>query len=55
MVGAVLGPADRPDIRILILKVVVFGATGKAGRAVALTLLAAGHQVTAFGRNLEKI
>ncbi|WP_295453749.1 NAD(P)-binding oxidoreductase, partial [uncultured Thiodictyon sp.] len=30
-------------------------ATGKAGRAVALTLLAAGHQVTAFGRNREKI
>jgi len=37
------------------LKVVVFGATGKAGRAVALTLLAAGHQVTAFGRNREKL
>jgi uncharacterized protein YbjT (DUF2867 family) len=37
------------------LKVVVFGATGKAGRAVALTLLAAGHQVTAFGRNLERL
>ncbi len=33
------------------MKVVVFGATGKAGRAVAMTLLAAGHQVTAFGRN----
>jgi putative NADH-flavin reductase len=51
MVGSVLGPADRPDIRRLISKVVVFGATGKAGRTVALNLLAAGHQVTAFGRN----
>jgi uncharacterized protein YbjT (DUF2867 family) len=48
-------PADRPDIWRHILKVVVFGATGKAGRAVALTLLAAGHQVTAFGRNPEKL
>ena len=37
------------------MKVVVFGATGKAGRAVALTLLAAGHQVTAFGRNPAKL
>jgi len=36
------------------LKVVVFGATGKAGRAVALTLLAAGHQVTAFARDPAK-
>ena len=51
MVGSVLGPADRPDIRRLISKVVVIGATGKAGRTVALNLLAAGHQVTAFGRN----
>ncbi len=37
------------------MKVVVFGATGKAGRAVALTLLAAGHQVTAFGRNRAEL
>ncbi|WP_295389082.1 NAD(P)-dependent oxidoreductase [uncultured Thiodictyon sp.] len=37
------------------MKVVVFGATGKAGRAVALTLLAAGHQVTAFGRERAKL
>ncbi|AFL73975.1 putative NADH-flavin reductase [Thiocystis violascens DSM 198] len=37
------------------MKVVVFGATGKAGRAVALTLLAAGHQVTAFGRSPAKL
>jgi uncharacterized protein YbjT (DUF2867 family) len=37
------------------LKVVVFGATGKGGRAIALTLLAKGHGVTAFGRNLGKL
>ena len=37
------------------MKVVVFGATGKAGRAIALTLMVAGHQVTACGRKLEKI
>jgi putative NADH-flavin reductase len=55
MVGAILEPADRPDIRRLILKVVVFGATGKAGRAVALSLLAAGHQVTVFGRDRAKL
>ncbi len=36
------------------MKVVVFGATGKAGRAVALTLLAAGHQVTVFARDPAK-
>lgn len=36
------------------MKVVVFGATGKAGRAIALTLLAAGHQVTAFVRDPAK-
>ena len=33
------------------MKVVVFGATGKAGRTIALNLLAAGHQVTAFARD----
>lgn len=37
------------------MKVVVFGATGKAGRAVALTLLAAGHEVTAFARDATKL
>jgi uncharacterized protein YbjT (DUF2867 family) len=37
------------------LKVVVFGATGKAGRAVALMLLAAGHEVTAFVRDPAKL
>jgi putative NADH-flavin reductase len=49
------GSPDWPDIRRIILKVVVFGATGKAGRTVALSLLAAGHQVTAFGRNPAEI
>ncbi len=37
------------------MKIVVFGATGKAGHAIALTLLAAGHQVTAFGRNRARL
>jgi len=37
------------------LKVVVFGATGRVGRAVALTLLAAGHEVTAFVRDPRKL
>jgi uncharacterized protein YbjT (DUF2867 family) len=37
------------------LKVVVFGATGKAGRTVALNLLAAGHEVTAFARDPAKV
>jgi uncharacterized protein YbjT (DUF2867 family) len=37
------------------LKVVVFGATGKAGHAITLTLLAAGHQVTAFARDPAKL
>lgn len=36
------------------MKVVVFGATGKAGRTVALNLLAAGHEVTAFARDPAK-
>lgn len=37
------------------MKVVVFGATGKAGRAAALALLAAGHQVTVFGRDAARL
>jgi uncharacterized protein YbjT (DUF2867 family) len=37
------------------LKVIVFGATGRVGRAVALTLLAAGHEVTAFARDASKL
>jgi len=37
------------------LKVIVFGATGRVGRAVALTLLTRGHQVTAFARDASKL
>ena len=37
------------------MKVIVFGATGRVGRAVALTLLAAGHEVTAFARDATKL
>ncbi|MBB4200307.1 3-beta hydroxysteroid dehydrogenase [Rhodoblastus sphagnicola] len=37
------------------MKVIVFGATGKLGRAVALTLLAEGHEVTAFARDAKKL
>jgi putative NADH-flavin reductase len=50
-----LGPADWPGIRSLVLKVIVFGATGRVGRAVALTLLTKGHQVTAFARDASKL
>ena len=38
-----------------VLKVIVFGATGRVGRAVALTLLTRGHQVTAFARDASKL
>ena len=37
------------------MKVIVFGATGRVGRAVALTLLTAGHEVTAFARDAAKL
>jgi putative NADH-flavin reductase len=37
------------------LKVIVFGATGRVGRAVALTLLTRGHHVTAFARDASKL
>jgi putative NADH-flavin reductase len=37
------------------LKVIVFGATGRVGRAVALTLLAEGHEVTAFARDAAQL
>jgi len=38
-----------------VLKVVVFGATGRVGRAVALMLLAKGHEVTAFVRDPSQL
>ena len=37
------------------MKVIVFGATGRVGRAVALTLLTRRHQVTAFARDASKL
>lgn len=37
------------------MKVVVFGANGRTGRAVLLNLLAAGHEVTGFARDPEKL
>ncbi|MRD73929.1 NAD(P)H-binding protein [Rhodocyclus tenuis] len=37
------------------MKVVVFGANGRTGRAVLLTLLAEGYQVTAFARDPAKL
>jgi uncharacterized protein YbjT (DUF2867 family) len=37
------------------LKVVVFGANGRTGRAVLLTLAVAGHQVTGFARDPQKV
>ncbi len=37
------------------MKVIVFGATGRVGRAMALTLLTRGHQVTAFARDASKL
>jgi uncharacterized protein YbjT (DUF2867 family) len=37
------------------LKVVVFGANGRTGRAVVLTLATAGYQVTGFARDAQKV
>lgn len=37
------------------MKVVVFGSTGGTGRAVIRTLLAGGHEVTAFARDATKL
>lgn len=37
------------------MKVVVFGANGRTGRAVVLTLATAGHQVTGFARDPQKV
>jgi uncharacterized protein YbjT (DUF2867 family) len=37
------------------MRVVVFGATGGTGRAVISGALAAGHEVTAFARNADRI
>ena len=37
------------------MKVIVFGATGKTGQHVLHAALAAGHEVTAFGRSVDRI
>jgi uncharacterized protein YbjT (DUF2867 family) len=37
------------------MKILVLGATGGTGRAVVDELLAAGHEVTAFSRNAERL
>jgi len=37
------------------MKVIVFGATGSIGRLAVDALLKAGHTVTAFARNPEKL
>ena len=37
------------------MKVIVFGATGKTGRHVVATALERGHQVTAFGRSVDRL
>jgi putative NADH-flavin reductase len=37
------------------MKVIVFGATGSIGHLTVDALLKAGHTVTAFARNPEKI
>ena len=37
------------------MNVIVFGATGKTGRHVVTTALERGHQVTAFGRSVDRL
>ena len=37
------------------MKVIVFGATGKTGQHVLSAALTQGHEVTAFGRSVERI
>lgn len=37
------------------MKVIVFGATGKTGKHVLHAALTAGHEVTAFGRSVDRI
>jgi len=37
------------------MKIIVFGATGKTGQHVLHAALAKGHEVTAFGRSVERI
>ena len=37
------------------MRVIVFGATGKTGQHVLRSALAAGHEVTGFGRSIDRI
>jgi len=37
------------------MRIIVFGATGKTGRHVVTTALERGHQVTAFGRSVDRL
>lgn len=37
------------------MRIIVFGATGKTGRQVVTTALERGHQVTAFGRSVDRL
>ncbi len=37
------------------MRIIVFGATGKTGRHVVETALERGHQVTAFGRSVDRL
>lgn len=37
------------------MRVIVFGATGRTGQHVCRAALGAGHQVTAFGRSVERL
>ncbi len=37
------------------MKVIVFGATGKTGRHVVTSALESGHQITAFGRSVDRL
>ena len=37
------------------MRVIVFGATGKTGRHVLRSALDRGHEVTAFGRSVDRL
>jgi len=41
--------------RGVVVKVIVFGATGKTGRHVVTATLEGGHRVTAFGRSVDRL